>query len=336
MREFAVGWTGVAPACVDLRIGRSHVYRLASYPYNSHRAAGRPERLLRASVTAFCATPRPTRREIAQLDDLATPLLGRVPDETLRFVAAALSETPHAPAALVRRLADLPTDISAPLLVSSPVLTNIDLVALIGRHGLPHARAIAARAGLDERIRRLVRVVGAMEQPLAPAAKETGAAEEARERLRHMMRPAGTPVPESALPPATTVKLRWDGEPTPYRKLRSTALAGVPALFHTALADALGIEVERARTITDSSDVSAFIVALRALALSDEEAFLLMQCIRPDRGHDIRAISAFLDAYAAVNSETAARFVEAWREPSDGAIHAEPANQSPPEKLKAS
>ncbi|MBX9464585.1 MAG: hypothetical protein KL840_16745 [Aquamicrobium sp.] len=312
------------------------MYRLASYPHNSHRAAGRPERLLRASVTAFCATQRPTRREIAQLDDLATPLLGRVSDEALRFVAAALSETPHAPAALVRRLADLPADISAPLLVRSPVLTNIDLVALIGRHGLSHARAIAARTDLDARIRRLAQVVGAMEDAPASTGKESGAAEEARERLRDMMRPAGTPPLESALPPGTTVKLRWDGEPTPYRKLRSTALAGAPALFHTALADALGIGVRRARAITDSSDVSAFIVALRALALSDEEAFLLMQCIRHDRGHDIRAVSAFLDAYAAVNAETAARFVEAWREPSDDTVHAEPANRPSPQKLRAS
>ena len=314
------------------------MYRLASHPYNSHRAAGRPERLLRASVTAFCATPRPTRREIAQLDDLATPLLGRVSDETLRFVAAALSETPHAPAALVRRLADLPADISAPLLVSSPVLTNIDLVALIGRHGLGHARAIAARAGLDDRIRRLVQVVGAMEHSPVSTEKETGAAEEARERLRHMMRPAGALAQESALPPGTAVNLRWDSEPTPYLKLRSTALTGAPTLFHTALADALGIGLQRAAAIADDSDVSSFIVALRALCLSDEQAFLLMQCVRRDRSQDIRSIAAFLDAYAAVSSETASRFVEAWRESPHENLHREPANQRGPSstRLRAS
>lgn len=313
------------------------MYRSASRPYNSHRAAGRPERLLRASVTAFCATPRPTRREIAQLDDLATPLLGRVSGDALRFVAAALSETPHAPPALVRRLADQPADISAPLLIRSPVLTNIDLVALIGRHGLPHARVIAARTDLDDRIRRLIQAVGALETAPVPSGETPDPAEETRQRLRSMMCPASGADAEKAALLEPRVKLRWDGQPTPYRKLLSTALAGVPALVHTALADALGIDVFRARAIVEDRDVSAFIVALRALALSAEQAFLLAQCIRRDRSHDVRAIGAFLNACAAVSPETAARLVEEWSAPSADAVR-QPANESTPgsAKLKAS
>lgn len=313
------------------------MHRSASHPYSSHRAAGRAERLLRASVTAFCATPRPSRREIVQFDDLATPLLGRVSDDTLRFVAAALSETPDAPPGLVRRLADQPADISAPMLMRSPVLTNIDLVALIGRHGLPHARAIAARTGLDDRIKRLIHAVAGLETVSASVTDATDAAEEARKRLRTMMRPSGGTDTGSLARPEPGVNLRWDGEPTPYRKLRSTALAGVPALFHTALADALGIDVFHARAIAEDRDISAFIVALRALALSPEEAFLLTQCVRRDRSRDIRAIAAFLNAYAAVSRETAARLVEEWSAPSAGATR-QPANLSKPgaAQLKAS
>jgi len=64
------------------------------------------ERLFRAAVSAFCSLTRPSRREIAQLEDLALPLFDFVSVESRRYVAAALSECQYAPAMLVRRLAD--------------------------------------------------------------------------------------------------------------------------------------------------------------------------------------------------------------------------------------
>lgn len=295
---------------------------------SSYRAAGKADRLLRAAVTSFCANARPTRREAAQLDDLAVPLLGSVCDETLRFVAAALSESSFAPPALVRRLADLPVEISAPLLMRSPVLTPIDLLALIGRHGVAHARAIAGRPDLDERILLIIRSLDVAEEKAAPAS-----AQEARERLRAMMRPAQDSVPDASAggrQDAPGVRLRWDGDPGVYRKLRSTALAGAPALFHTALADALDIGPAEARAIVEDADAARLIVALRALPLSEEEAFLVMQCLRPSR--DRRGIAAFLDAWQAVSQETAAGVVAGWRAPSP---HADPANGTA-SKLRAS
>ena len=272
----------------------------------SYRAAGKADRLLRAAVTAFCANARPTRREAAQFDDLAGPLLAGASDETLRVVAAALSETPSAPPALVRRLADLPVEISAPLLMRSPVLSPIDLLALIARYGGAHARAIASRPGLDERIRLIIGSLNVPEEKPAPAAP----VEETRERLRAMMRPAQDNDAPAAKP-TPPVRLRWEGEPGIYRKLRSTALAGAPALFQTALADALSIAPATARAIVEDADVSRLIVALRALPLSEEEALLVMQCLRPAR--DRRGIAAFLDAWQAVSREDAAHVVAGWR-----------------------
>lgn len=326
----------------------------SSFPVSHRRTAGRPDRLLRASVTAFCSITRPTRREIAQLDDLATPLLGLVGDDTLRFVASALSESPHAPPLLVRRLADLPVETSAPLLIRSPVLTNIDLVALIGRHGLAHARAIGARPGLDERLARLIRSLGALETaataepqpgtrekpapvPAAPASRNaTGSAEETRERLRAMMRPAGRPADDRPRPRA--VQLRWQGDPGPYRKLRSTALTGVPALFHTALAGVLGIDVAQARAVTSEPGGSSLAVALRALSLSPEEAFLLIRCVHPAAPADPRAIADFLDAYEAIAPQDAQATAASWRRPPSQAEPWQPPANAPsgPAALKAS
>lgn len=274
---------------------------------SSHRAAGKPERLLRSAVTAFCAMARPTRRETAQLDDLAVPLLASVSEETLRFAAATLSDSPYAPPTLVRRLCDMPVEICAPLLMRSPILTGIDLVALIGRHGLPHARAIAARQGLDSRIVRLIASLGAFEQDHAPSKVD-----ETRDRLLTMMRSAS----ETTAPkPDASVRLHWDETPDGYRRLRSTALAGVPTLFHIALADALEISLDKARSVSDGHDVSTLIVALRSLELSEEQAFLIYQCAWPSRTGDARAVRSFVDAYQSVTEQQAEAIVATWRGP---------------------
>lgn len=300
--------------------------RSSSSQSGTYRAAGRPERLLRSSVGAFCANPRPTRREIAQLDDLAVPLLGSVSDECLRFVAAALSDLPHAPPTLIRRLADQPPEISAPILVRSPVLTSIDLVALIGRHGLLHARAIAAREDLDERIARLIRSIGVLEKAAPDKAEET------RERLRAMMQ-AGNVEPPNHIAGETSIRLRWDENPGIYRKLRSTALTGAPALFHTALADAIGIGPARACDMVEAEDLSGLIAALRSLSLTEEQAFLIVQCMRPERFTRSRAVADFLDAFKELSIEQAQDRVARW---DDEALR-HPANQQmPARKLRAS
>lgn len=283
---------------------------------SSYRAAGKADRLLRAAITAFCDNARPTRRDAAQLDDLAVPLLGAASDETLRFVAAALSETPQAPPTLVRRLADLPVEISAPLLMRSPVLTPIDLLALIARHGAAHARAIALRPDLDARILQLIRSIDVPGEMPKPAD-----AEKARQSLRAMMRPAAEAAPgdgEAAQP----VRIRWEGDPGTYRKLRSAALTGAAALFHAALAGALGIAAGEARAIAEDRDPARLILALRALKLDAEEAFLILQCLRPAR--DRREVANFLTAWEAIAVDDAVRVAAGWREPS---LHAAPANR---------
>lgn len=304
----------------------------SSFRISPHRSPGRSDRLLRSAVTAFCSITRPSRRETGQLDDLAVPLLGSVSDETLRFVAASLSESPYAPPTLVRRLCDLPLDVSAPLLMRSPILTSIDLVALIGRHGADHARAIAARNQLDARIARLITAVHDLgpdeaarqlrethdmpsKQPLVAeipveAAPAAPAGEEAvRSSLREMMRPSGQAAPK----PGASASLRWEGDPGAYRKLRSTALTGVPALFQTALADALEIDMHRACAIVEGGDVSHLIVALRSLAIEEEQAFFVVQCVWPARFGQVRTISAFVDAFTAVTPQDAERIVAGWR-----------------------
>ncbi|MDX8446093.1 hypothetical protein [Mesorhizobium captivum] len=310
--------------------------------------AGKAERLFRAAVSAFCSLTRPSRREIAQLEDLTLPLFDEVSVESRRYVAAALSECEYAPAALVRRLAEEPVEIAAPLLTRSNALSDIDLIALIGRHGLPHARTIARRKALNATIAQLIR---ALERPtlvktrppetvtklapVKPAPADTaedkqpvpGEAEEgARRRLRSMMRPTGDGV-------AVNLFL---GQPT-YVKLRETALTGNAAFFQTALADALDVDFTTARSVTEQPSYAALLAALKALDLSEDRAFLIAVAVYPGEFPHPQAIRLFLDRYRLLHREAALDKVRAWKaETLSRAIRGNAADAATTERREAS
>lgn len=208
----------------------------------------------------------------------------------------------------------------------SRVLTSIDLVALIGRHGDPHARAIAKRPDLDQRILSLIRALGALEPDVGKvadtAATKTDNADTVRDQLRGMMKSSMSPTK------SREVRLRWDGEPGTYAKLRATALTGVPALFQTALADGLGIEVRRAATLTDASDISGLLIALRAVGLAEEQAIMLLTCVRPSALTNLRAINTLAEAYGQIDARDAARVVAEWRGVAPGASETTTANEN--------
>jgi uncharacterized protein (DUF2336 family) len=301
--------------------------------------SGKAERLFRAAVSAFCSLTRPSRREIGQLEDLTLPLFEEVSVESRRYVAAALSECEYAPPALVRRLAEEPVDIAASLLIRSRALSDIDLIALIGRHGLPHARAIGRRKHLNPTISDLIKalekptlvrvrppqpVVKAVpakaemapgEAEATPARDESAltadtdmrqtagiAAENARRRLRAMMRPeAGGESVNPFIAPST------------YTKLRETALSGNAAFFQTALADALEIDFQTARALTEQASYAALLAALRSLDLSEDRAFLIAVAVYPMEFPHPQAIRLFLDRYRLLHREAALDKVRNWK-----------------------
>ncbi|TIM48023.1 hypothetical protein [Mesorhizobium sp.] len=283
---------------------------------------GKAERLFRATVSAFCSLTRPSRREIAQLEDLTLPLFADVPIESRRYVAAALSECEYAPAALVRRLCEEPVDVAAPLLIRSRALSDIDLIALIGRHGLPHARAIARRKDLNPTIAHLIRALEkptlvSVRQPeanakMVPESAEVvadsqqapgAAAETARRRLRSMMRDAESG--GAAINP-------FAGANT-YVKLRETALTGNAAFFQTALADALEIDFSTARSLTAHQSYTSLLAALRALDLGEERAFLITAAVYPTEFSHPQAIRIFLDRYRLLHRDAALDRLRGWK-----------------------
>lgn len=296
--------------------------------------SGKAERLFRAAVSAFCSLTRPSRREIGQLEDLTLPLFDNVSVESRRYVAAALSECEYAPAALVRRLCEEPVDIAAPLLIRSRAVSDIDLIALIGRHGLPHARAIARRKDLNPTIADLIRVLerptlvrvrdpetesyparslaakthataDGAETPQAPGRQTPGvAAENARRRLRSMMRTGdeASAAKVDAFPGADT-----------YVKLRETALTGNAAFFQTALADALDIDFSIAQSLTANQNYAPLLAALRSLDFSEDRAFLITVAVYPGLFPHPQAIRTYLDRYRLLHRDVALDKVRGWK-----------------------
>ncbi|RWN30887.1 MAG: hypothetical protein EOR95_19330 [Mesorhizobium sp.] len=288
--------------------------------------SGKAERLFRAAVSAFCSLTRPSRREIAQLEDLTLPLFANVSVESRRYVAAALSECEYAPTALVRRLCEEPVDIAAPLLIRSRALSNIDLIALIGRHGLPHARAIARRKDLNPTIAHLIKALEkptlvSVRQPetIAKTAPESAevvvpgpdrqqvpgaGAENARRRLRSMMH-ADAESGGATINPFTGAET--------YVKLRETALTGNAAFFQTALADALEIDFSTARSLTATQNYTSLLAGLRALDLSEDKAFLITVAVYPTEFPHPQAIRIFLDRYRLLHRDAALDRVRGWK-----------------------
>lgn len=287
--------------------------------------AGKSERLFRASISAFCSLTRPSRREIGQIEDLTLPLFDSVSPEGLRYAAAALSECSHAPGALVRRLCESTVDIAAPLLARSKALTDIDLIALIGRHGLPHARAIAKRKELNVTIANLIRALDkpatvhrnddvpqqgeTVRSPAQPPNQRVpgAAAEGMRTRLRGIM------LAEKLRHEEDDTRLNPIDRSTAYARLRETALTGNAAFFQTALADALDIDFSIARTLTETSDTTPFVTALRALDIGEDKAFLIAVAVFPKLFPHPQAIRLFLDRYRLLHREAALERVKLWR-----------------------
>jgi uncharacterized protein (DUF2336 family) len=211
----------------------------------------------------------------------------------------------------LRRLCGEPVEIAAPLLIRSSSLSDIDLLALIGRHGMGHARAIARRGGLSPAIANIVRALLARSEiekqatvvpsPSPLTQKPALEAEEVRRQQRSMMRPAQ----------ATSAK--WKQKADAYQKLRSTALTGAGDIFETALADTLGVDRQQARRVGTGHSYALLLVALRALDLSAEQAFVVTAAVFGRTFGHPEAIRLFLERFEKIDKEAARDSVRGWR-----------------------
>lgn len=245
-------------------------------------------------------------------------LFDKVSDDAKRFAAAALSDSRTAPVELILRLANESAETAAPVLARSPLLRPGDFVQLVEKHGAAHARALSRRQDIDPAIKALLELIvdrshRASERELAidHEAVDTGvprpgaAAEAVRERLRAAV--AGDAGRETIKRPTVTAP-----RGVLLARLRSTALSGVPALFQTALADALGIDYAAAGRIIGSPGYSGLLTALRGLGIRTESAFLVVAAVYPEQFASTAAIRLFVERYDLIGVDAALDRIEDW------------------------
>jgi len=117
------------------------------------RAPARREALLAAVIDLYRAAGARAELALGEVfSDIVVYLVACLPDTAKPRAGALLADLETAPHALVLRLAAAGGPLAAPLLQSSPVLSDDDLVALVARLDEPGLAAVAARAGLSERV----------------------------------------------------------------------------------------------------------------------------------------------------------------------------------------
>ena len=271
--------------------------------------------LLTASITAFCCVARPAKSDAQQLEDLAVPLLALASQRVRRHAAAALSEFSHAPKRLVIALAEDEVDISAPLLLRSPVLNTSDLIDIVTHKGLGHARAIARREIADPELLRVLHGFNdpAIERALTsqsnfdhgresgmqiPAAPDSPRLRETREALKALMRDSDA---------------GFSSDQALAEHLVDAALLDQTTFFEQEFAKALDLDTDSAKRIIGHGLNAELTIALASLGLSAEAAHLVLTGLFGLVHKDLHSLRLFVQSYRQIDQEKAETTVERWK-----------------------
>ncbi|HMF67788.1 MAG TPA: DUF2336 domain-containing protein [Phyllobacterium sp.] len=272
--------------------------------------------LLTASITAFCCVSRPAKSDAQQLEDLAVPLLALASQRVRRHAAAALSEFSHAPKRLVLALAEDEVDISAPLLLRSPVLTASDLIDIITHKGIGHARAIARRQITDDEL--LLMLHGFND----PAIESALALQSTPEDSGDDQMPDTPPTPESPRLRETREALKalmrdsdagFSSDQALAEHLVDTALLDQTTFFEAEFEKALKLDRESAKRIIGHGLNAELTIALASLGLSAEAAHLVLTGLFGLVHKDLHSLRLFVQSYRQIDQEKAQATIERWK-----------------------
>lgn len=265
--------------------------------------------LLTASITAFCSVARPAKSDAQQLEDLAVPLLPLTSPRVRRHAAAVLSELAHAPRRLIMALAEDDVDISAPILLRSPVLKTGDLIDIIRRKGLGHARAIARRATTDPllldalhsfddaALERTLAFQSSMDVEAVPV-PESERLRETRQALKELM--LGSDIGQSE-------------DQALADRLIDAALLDQTTAFHAEFARALDLGIENTSRIIGHGLNAELTIAFASLGLSAEAAHLILTGLFGLVHKDLHSLRLFIQSYRQIDQEKARLTVSRWK-----------------------
>ena len=269
---------------------------------HSRADSSKADDLLGAAIAAFASITRPGRHDAHQLEDLAFPLIERATTRGKRQAAHALAQIEDAPRRLVLSLANEPVEISAPILLRSAVLRSEDLLDIISKNGIDHARAIARRQSDDPLLKNVLRSFNdpaidrllALQENLAglepnrPVTSEDNNSEVAESPIQ---------TPSFSAPDY----------------LIDTALLIDDQIFRTALADSLDVSFDRADRIIGQWPETHLPIALRALGMSASEAFMIMSALLGPIAANRDHLREFIQMYRSIDREKAVMLVRRWK-----------------------
>ncbi|MEN5276106.1 DUF2336 domain-containing protein [Brucella sp. TWI432] len=275
---------------------------------HSRADSSKADDLLGAAIAAFASITRPSRHDAHQLEDLAFPLIERATTRGKRQAAHALAQIEDAPRRLILSLASEPVEISAPILLRSPVLRSEDLLDIIAKNGLDHARAVARRQSDDPLLKNVLR---SFDDP-------------AINRLLALQENLAGLEPEKTVTSEYTIEKPDDGSPFASslsgtsalwapEYLIDTALLIDDQIFRTALADSLDVSFERADHIIGQWPQTHLPIALRALGISASECFMIMSALLGPIAASRDHLREFVQMYRSIDREKAVMLVRRWK-----------------------
>ena len=280
----------------------------------------RKDEILRAAVSAFVVLTKPVQRDVNQIEDLVLPILPFASVAAKRFASAALADSAFTPVALIMALCAESVDICAPLLLKSPVLMPIDLVAIVGRHGKEHARVISCRKHLPNDVLEALALVDddVVKNRIADNEPETARANVKPSNAadaRLMLLEMATSIAQADSRPFAEALSRPSVSgvsPNPDNLVR-LALHEQPELLATALADSLGLSVARCLRFMRRTGTGELLTSLKALKLNSDQAFVVLCSLNPNAAASKTDIRLMKDRFDAMEMEKALNTVRIWK-----------------------
>jgi len=115
-------------------------------------SAKRRELLREVTDLFFATSEHQSARELELFDDVMLDLSREMEAEVRAALSERIADAAHAPAGLVRSLANDEIAVAAPVLSRSSVLTDTDLLEVVNKRGQDYLRAVSRRVDLPETV----------------------------------------------------------------------------------------------------------------------------------------------------------------------------------------
>lgn len=244
------------------------------------------------ATVEFCQLQRPTIGQKTQIQDLLIAYLDKLPTSDLKAICHHLALTEHAPKALILKLCEQNASICRPILLTSQILQDYDIAALVdGTDQLDHARIIARRTDLPQSISTALREFEDVKIDRA---------------LDLRQRPMQSETTNLVL---ENVEVE-NGLDTTFLQLCTERN---DAVIHTAFADRLGLQLTSCEILCSDLTSRNLPTAMKFMGLSQATAWTLYRRLAKEAANNPRVADAFNATYNCLTREQCKSIVSDWQ-----------------------